>query len=362
MLAVDAMGPRLAAARRWLAPGLAAVLAACAAAGRPAAPLATTAPLDEDDDDAPALLRRAEAELSSGSPDGAAALFDRAAALRPTDDAPLLGAARARLAAADAPAALAALDRALALRESAQGRALRGRALAGQRRWDAARQELERALAVAPGDAGAWALLAVVELHRGDRTEAARAYGRAAALVPPTDAARVAWRELRFLPPDPIQPEESLDRCTRGAVALLEGQPAEALREATNGLRFAPRFAWCAAVAAEARWRTGDGAAAELLLRQALPQYGPGQEPLRADAGGLLAELLSSRREGAAEAVGLARDALAVRGDRLTLLVALARACEATGDRPCVRDASARLLALPRLPETLRAQVEERLR
>lgn len=346
----------MAAASRCLALALAATLASCAGPRKEALAPAPTR------DEASALLALAERELAGGQPVAAAALFEQAAELRPRADAPLLGVARARLAAADVPAGLAAADRALALRESPQGRALRGRALARQRQWEAARIDLERALAGAPRDSTTWALLAAVQVNRGDRVEASFAYGQAVALVPPADAANAAWRELRFLPPDPVQPEESLDRCTRGCIALLEGQPVEALREATNGLRFAPQFAWCGAVAAEALWRTNDAAQAERLLRSAIRQYGPAQEPLRADARGLLAELLSARKETAAEATGLARDALSARGDRVTLLVALGRACEATGDLPCARDAAARILKLPHLSEPLRAQAEERVR
>ena len=344
------------AASKCLALGLAVALSSCAGARKEAIPDAPKV------DDAAALLARAEAELAGGRAAAAATLFEQAAALRPAADAPLLGVARARLAAADVPAGLAAADRALARRESPEGRALRGRALARQRQWEAARTDLERALAGAPKDPTGWALLAAVQVNRGDRVEAAFAYGQAAALVPPADAANAAWRELRFLPPDPVQPEESQDRCTRGCIALLEGQPIEALREASNGLRFAPQFAWCSAVAAEAFWRTDDAAQAERLLRGAIKQYAPDQEPLRADARGLLAELLSARKETAAEAAGLARDALSVRGDRVTLLVALARACEATGDAPCARDAAARILKLPHLSDALRTQAEERSR
>ncbi len=346
----------MALASKCLALALAAALASCAGARREAI---APAPIG---DDAVALLARAEKELAGGRPADAAALFEQAAALRPGEDAPLLGLARARLAAADVPAGLGAADRALARRESPEGRALRGRALARQRQWDAARTDLERALASAPKEATGWALLAAVQVNRGDRVEAAYAYGQAAALLPPADAAKAVWRELRFLPPDPVQPEESLDRCTRGCTALLEGQPVEALREASNGLRFAPQFAWCSAVAAEALWRTNDTAQAERVLRSAIQKYAPAQEPLRADAKGLLAEVLSARKETAGEAASLAREALSVRGDRVTALVALARACEATGDVPCVRDASARILRLPHLSDALRGQAEERVR
>lgn len=308
---------------------------------------------------------RKEAGAPAAAPAPAVGPQGSAAPAPPRDEAAaLLAAARERLAAGDAAGAQAAAEAALAVRELPEALALRGRALARQRRFDAARGDLERALAAAPKDAESWALLAAVHANRGDRTEALHAFDRLAAIVPPLEAARAAWRELRFLPPDPGQPEESQDRCTRGYTALLERQPAEALREALNGLKYAPEFEWCAVVQAEALLRTNDARTAEKTLRWAIRHYGPEHELLRADAKGLLAELLSLGGDGkaATEAVRLAREALAARGDRLPTLAALARACAATGDTACARDASARILALPHVPAPIRAQAEERAR
>ncbi len=99
------------AASKCLALALAAALASCAGARKGAIAA------DPARDEASALRSRAEQELAGGQPARAAALFEQAAALRPTADAPLLGVARARLAAADVPGALAAADRAQARRE-----------------------------------------------------------------------------------------------------------------------------------------------------------------------------------------------------------------------------------------------------
>lgn len=349
-------------ASKYLATVLAAALAACAGARREGAPPVPVPAAAAEAGDADALMRQGERELSEGRAATAAQRFEQAAALRPRDDRPLLAETRARIAAADVPRALAAADRALSLRDSPEGRALRGRVLSRQRQWDAARADLDRAVEGDPRDAASWALLAAVQANRGDRLEAAHAYRQAAALLPPLDAAKAVWRELRFLPPDPVQPEESLDRCTRAYTALLEGQPAEALREATSGMRFAPQFEWCGVVRAEALWRTNDPSGAEQILRWAVKRYTSDHEPLRADAKGVLAELLSLRKETAPEAAELARAALAVRGDRAAVLVALARACEATGDAPCVKNASTRLAGLPHLPAALRAEAEERVK
>jgi tetratricopeptide (TPR) repeat protein len=343
--------------RKWAATALLLGIVACAGGGRlpakaPGAPASSAEVTD--------LLARAQAALAGGRNAEAEPLLARAAGLAPGDDRPLLGLARARLAAADPPGALRHAERAVALRDSAEGRALRGRALARTRQLDAAAAALEGALELAPEDAGSWALLGAVQANRGDRLGAARALSAAAALG--DGASNALWRELRFLPPDPFQPEESLDRCTRAYVALLDGQPVEALREAANALRFAPGFHWCAAVRGEALWRSNDPASAEKALRSAIDGFGPRQELLRADAKGVLAELLSTRTDGAPAAAELARASLAARGERAAVLAALLRACEATGDGPCVRDAAARLLKLPGLPDAIRAQVEQRLR
>lgn len=337
--------------------------ALCACAGpRSAPPASAEAPRGaaaRGAGDGAELLARAEASLASGAPAAAEALFARAAEALPDDDRPLVGLARARLAVGDLPGALANADGALARRDSPDARALRARVLARQRRFDVAAPELERALAARPRDAPGWALLAAVQVNRGDRLAAARAFAQVAAVLPPADAAMAVWRELRFVPPDPVQPEESLDRCTRAYTALLEGQPGEALREASNGMRFAPSFEWCGVVRAEALWRSNDAAGAEQVLRWALERYGSAHEALRADAKGLLAELLSGRKDRAGEAAALAREALAARGERAAVLVALARACTASGDGACARDAAARLLALPNLPRALHEQAEE---
>jgi len=340
---------------------VACALLACAGGGRKRvaggdAPTRAGAPEGE----ARAALARGEAALAAGRAAEAEEALGRAAALAPKDDRPLLALARARLAAADPAGALKRADAALALRESPEGRAVRGRALARLGRFDDAAADLARALEGAPGDAPSRALMVAVQANRGDRLAAAGAFAPLVARLGRSDAVLAAWRELRFVPPDPLQAEEALDRCTRAWVALLDAQPGEAMREAANGMRFAPQFHWCAAVHAEALWAARDPASAERLLRWAIAGYGAGREPLRADAKGLLAEILSLRAGAAPEAAALAREALAVRGDRAAVLAALVRACDAAGDTGCARDASARLLALPQVPAAVREVAERR--
>jgi predicted Zn-dependent protease len=92
--------------------------------------------------------------------------------------------------------------------------------------------------------------------------------------------------------------------------------------------------------------------------------FDPAHPELLADARGKLAELLVERGDPAtaAEAAGLAREALAARPDRPHLVDVLARACDAAGDPACAREAFARLLARPNLPPGVRERAEARAR
>lgn len=323
-----------------------------ASAARPASPPATTAP-------ALASARQAFAEGRLAEAEG---LFRSAAAATPKAPEPLLGLASTHLALRNLTAAVADLDAAIALRDDAQARALRGRARGLLRRFDAAAEDLERAVSLDPKDGQAWAILAAVQVNRGDVVQTRRAFAAASEASGRRTAVDAVWTQLLSMPPDPAQAQEALDRCTRGYAALLDGEPGEAERECRVGIRSSPAFPWCAAVHAEALWWAQDPAGAERLLRAAVAAFPASQPALAADAKGRLAALLATRPAGAAEAATLARAALAVRGDRGALLDTLGRACDAAGDRPCATDAFRRLLRLPHLPDPMRANAEERLR
>jgi predicted Zn-dependent protease len=302
-----------------------------------------------------------ERALRAGDLPRAEALLRAAAEAAPADPRPLLALAKVHVAQRRFADAVRDLDGALAIRETPAALALRGRALGLDRRFDEAARDLGRALALDARTVEAWAVLAAVEVNRGDQLEAERAFAGAAALAGKAAAVDRFWTQLRAMPPDPVAPEETLDRCTRGCAAGMEGEWLEAERELRNGLRYAPRYAWCLALWAESVGRTGDLSRAERLFREALAAFSAAQRALRADAEGRLAALLVSSGKDAAEAARLARGALAVRGDRAALLYVLARACELDEDAACARDAYGRMLALPHLPEALRAGAETRL-
>jgi predicted Zn-dependent protease len=183
-------------------------------------------------------------------------------------------------------------------------------------------------------------------VNRGDEAGRDRALEAARRVLGPRPALDAFWTQLLSMAPDPVQPQESLDRCTRGYAAMMDGQWIDAQREQLSALRYAPRFHWCLAGVAETTWRLGDAARGEQLLRRVIADYPAAQEPLRADAKGRLAALLLDGKRGAGEAARLLREALAVRGERRALLQRLEQACEAIDDDACERDAEARLARL----------------
>jgi predicted Zn-dependent protease len=257
--------------------------------------------------------------------------------------------------------AIAAADRAVALGGGPEALAARAHALSHARRFDAAARDLGAAVAARPSDGESFALLAVVEVNRGDDVEAAWAFGEARRAGGAGPALQRTWTLLTAIPPDPVHPQEALDRCTRGAAAALEGKWDEAQHEMLNGMRYSPGFEWCAAGIAETAWRKGDPGAAEPIYRRVIRNYRKDQEHLRADAKGKLAGVLLAAGRDPGEAAALARDALAVRGERAHLLDVLAEACARAEDVPCARDAARRLLARPHLPEDMRSRAADRL-
>ena len=164
------------------------------------------------------------------------------------------------------------------------------------------------------------------------------------------------------MPPDPQEPQESLDRCARGQAAMFMERWQEAAHEQRNALRNAPKFSWCIALAAETTSRLGDPATAERLFRSALAGYPDRLAPQRADTQAWLARLLLARGGNAREAADLARASLAVRGERAASLEILSLACAAAGDAGCAHETNERLLKRHDLPDSMRAAAEQRLR
>lgn len=283
------------------------------------------------------------------------------AAPRSSPSAPLVDEATERFARRDVAGAIELLDRALALEERPETRVLRGRFRGVARRFDSAAEDLELATRRWPADGDAWAALAAVQVARGDEWAATRAFAGAVATMERRAAVDRVWTLLLAMAPDPVQPQEALDRCSRGRAAALDGRWEEALHEQLNGLRKATRFEWCIAGLAESTRRLGDPGQAEGILRRLVASHDPAHPELLADARARLAELLVERGA-AAEAIPLAREALAVRPDRPHILDTLARACDAAGDAACARDAFARLLARGDLPSEARVRADARSR
>lgn len=311
--------------------------------------------------DAEAALERGRLALAEGRRADALAAYDEAARLAPEDRRAHLGLARVRLAEAALAPALADAGRAVEHGGGAEALQLRGRILGTARHFDEAAADLERAVDLEPASAEGWALLAAVQVNRGDDLAAARAFGEAARLAGRDPAVERVWSTLFGMAPDPAQPQEALDRCLRGRAAQLDGRWEEALREQTAALRYTRTFYWCGAGIAESMRQRGDRERAEALYRAVVSAFPERQRHLRADAQGRLAALLLELGRPPQEAVALAREALEVRGERAAVLDTLARACQAAGDLPCARDARARLLRRPSLPAAMRSGAEGRL-
>jgi tetratricopeptide (TPR) repeat protein len=334
---------------------LALALLACTAV--PRTPALAGAPAEGPD-----ALAEGDAALGAARFDLAGARYQEAARLAPRDPRPLLGLARVRFAAAQTAEGLALLDRAIALGPTPEALLLRGRTLGVARRFDDAARDLERGLALAPGDGSAWPVLTAVQVNRGDELEAHRAWEGSVQALGAAAASDQVWTMLLAMPPDPQEPQESLDRCARGHVAMYMARWPEAAHEQRNALRNAPGFSWCIAQAAETTARLGDAAGAERLYRTALAGYPERLAHLRADTQAWLARHLLDRGGSAREAADLARASLAVRGERAGTLELLSRACAAAGDRACAHETTERLLRRPGLPEPLRTAAEARLR
>jgi tetratricopeptide (TPR) repeat protein len=337
----------------WLA--LAAAVAACGAHGA-AAPGGSTSPASSP---AGAAMARGDAAASDGRLEEARAAYAEAAALAPADPAPQIALARTEIARFRAAEAVAAADRAVAIRRTPDTLAVRGLALAHARRFDDAAADLAAAVAERPDLGEGWAILTCVQVNRGDDVEARWAYAGAVKALGEVPARERVWTLLTAISPDREQPQEALDRCTRGTAEILAGRWVEAEHEQANAMRYTQNYEWCVAEMARVAVKAGDLKLAEGLLRRAVKQYPPDLDPLRADAQGRLAAVLVDAGKDPAEAIALARASLAARPDRAAVLETLGRACAAAADLACARDAYARLLARPHLPDDMKARAAQ---
>ncbi len=326
---------------------LASTLLACSTPSR-APDQAVAAPDSKAAPESKAALAEGDAALGMAQFDLAAARYEAAAREAPKDPRPLLGQARVRFAMAKTTEGLALLDRSIALAETPAALLLRGRILGVARRFDDAARDLRRGLALEPGEGSAWPILVAVEVNRGDEVLTRQAWAEAVKSLGTAAASDQLWTMLLAMPPDPQEPQESLDRCARGQVAMFLERWPEAAHEQRNGLRNAPAFSWCTALAAETTARLGDLAGAERLFRKALAGYPERLAHLRADTQAWLARLLLAKGGNAPEAIELARASLAVRGDRAATLSVLAKACAAAGDDHCAHETNERLEKLAR--------------
>jgi tetratricopeptide (TPR) repeat protein len=227
----------------------------------------------------------------------------------------------------------------LEIEETYEARLVEGRVSAIARRLPQAVTAYQRCTVLQPSSAEGWSALAAARLATGDGDGAAAAWERLAAIEAPAPAEDRLWTDILRVPPDPAQVQEALDRCARGTAARVAGRYEEAAYELQVVVDSVTTFAHCRTELGRALSRLDRGAEAEQAYRAALRSYRTDQAGLRADTQALLAALLLDRRQGAGEALVLARAARDVRGDRPDVLATLSRACAETRDPSCTAEA-----------------------
>lgn len=257
-----------------------------------------------------------------------------------------------------------ALERSVALGDSAQARYNLGITRAQEGQVEQARGHFARAVELQADYGLGWKSLAKAEAALGHFPEAARALEEARRLRPADAEVEALDTQLAQVLAVQGVPREALAHHARAGALAQQGRDEEARAAYAAALAVHPAFADAHLRLGVSWLERGEPARAEEALRAALAHARPVERRLRAEAQGALAEALLLRGgAGVAEAVELARQALAATGERAAPLDTLARACDAAGDGACAAEAYRRLLASrePLSPE-VRERAEGRLR
>lgn len=258
--------------------------------------------------------------------------------------------------------AISAFKKSLSLEDDVKVRVQLGASLAMEKRIGEARIQFERAVTMDPQNGGAWLMLGQTQALLSQWDEATASIARARALMPEDEQSlRMALLLARMQSVSRL-PKAALAHHEQGGVLAGQGRNDEARQEYEAALKLAPGFADCHYNLGLLARRGGDLARAEQEYRAAIAAYPPGQDILRADALNNLADTMVARGGDAAEAVRLAREAIALRGARPSYLDTLARACDAQGNAPCASKAFRELLkSADSLPPEVREHAEKRL-
>lgn len=245
----------------------------------------------------------------------------------------------------------------------ASARHARGRELAAAERYEEAALELQAAVALDPGPAAPWADLGEVEGRLGRHAAAVSALREARARDPGDVAVLEALGAAAERRAAAELPARARDALARASLATMRGSAADAERAWSEVLAAAPRFADAHYGLGRIAQGRGELERAEREYRAALAGYGPDEVVFRADAQVALSDVLVRRGRTGPEPRRLVEEALRLRADRPVWRAALARACEASGDRPCAaREWRGLSGGGEAVPAALRDQAAERLR
>lgn len=254
----------------------------------------------------------------------------------------------------------AAARRALAIQETAVVRHYQGVASFQLGRFAEAQAALERAVALDPEDPSHRDWLGQALAAQG-RYREARGQAEVEKRLAPSRFGADDRLEFWTIAASWTFPAEALRRHGSAGWLMKQGRYREAAAELEAALKAAPTFAdahyhlgWCHSQLAEA-------ALAEQEYRRAIAAYPPAEDQLKAAALHNLSGLLLERRA-TGEALAAARQAIAIKGDRWYLVLALAAACHQAGDEACSVQAYRTVLRSHEgVPEEIRREVRRAL-
>ena len=233
--------------------------------------------------------------------------------------------------------AISAFEASLRIEEDARTRLELAGAFGALGRFPSALPHLRRAVELAPREPAAWTQLAQA-LLKVEKPDGASEALRASASACPPCASDDAWNRTN----------EDVARAfhAKAIKQLGSGDASGAQKSADLAVALRPNLPETQLVVGKVARAQGNTKAAATAYRKAIQ----GLPDAKADAGATarleLATLLLSNGDGAAEATKLAEDVLAARGDDATALDTLGRACDATRDTNCARNAYGKLVKL----------------
>jgi predicted Zn-dependent protease len=225
----------------------------------------------------------------------------------------------------------------LDLQDSVETRLALAESFMAMNRYPSALPHLRRAVAMKPEGAAAWAQLAGV-LVKVDKPESAAEVLNESARVCTTCRQNAGWRHAAD--------DTARALAQRAHTQMQAGDAASAGKAIEMASALGPGLPETHLVRAQMAQTKGDQPGAVAEFRKAVDTSPDAHAEPGATARLELARLLTERGSGA-EAATLAHQVVASRGEDVTNLDVLGRACEASKDTDCARRAYGRLIKLP---------------